>query len=107
LQLPSIWYQAELSSPDNFLVGATLPGVPVVALGRTHDLAWSVTYGTADISDYFVEQVVNGKYRHGVVEPMTLPMASYSSDRTDVFRSITPREWKNWSMEFMTHSPLL
>jgi penicillin amidase len=65
LQLPSIWYLAELSSPNHYLVGATVPGAPVFGLGRTHDLAWSVTYGTADISDYFIEQVEDGKYRRG------------------------------------------
>jgi len=77
----AVWYLAELPSPDHYLVGATLPGAPVISLGRTHDLAWPVTYGTADISDYFVEQVEIEKYCHGVVEPMTLPLASYRSDR--------------------------
>ncbi len=65
LQLPSIWYTAVLTTPDGYLMGATPPGVPVMALGRTRHLAWSVTYGTMDAVDYFVEEVRDGRYRRG------------------------------------------
>ena len=46
-------------------MGATLPGVPSVMLGRSPHLAWSVTYGTMDMIDYFVEEVQDKKYRRG------------------------------------------
>ncbi len=55
-RLPSIWYEVALHwGNENYVMGATLPGCPLVAVGRTRDLAWGVTYLDADTSDYFVE----------------------------------------------------
>ncbi|MCP4417453.1 MAG: penicillin acylase family protein [Chloroflexi bacterium] len=65
LQLPSIWYTAVLSSGDDYLMGATVPGLPVIAIGRSPNLAWAATYGAADVSDYFIEEVRDGRYKHG------------------------------------------
>ena len=65
LQLPSVWYPAAMAGDEDYLMGATLPGLPVVAMGRTRRLAWAATYGTADVCDYFVEEVKDGKYRCG------------------------------------------
>lgn len=65
LQLPPVWYLAVLSGEDTYLMGATVPGLPIIAIGRTPHLAWSATYGTADVCDYFIEEVKNGKYRQG------------------------------------------
>jgi penicillin amidase len=65
LQLPSIWYSAVMTCKDFFMMGATLPGVPSVLLGRSARLAWAVTYGTMDMIDYFIEEVKDQKYRRG------------------------------------------
>ena len=65
LQLPSIWYPALMTSGDHYMMGATLPGVPSVVLGRCPRLAWAVTYGTMDMIDYFIEEVRDQKYRRG------------------------------------------
>ena len=65
LQLPSIWYSAVMASKDFFMMGATLPGLPSVLMGRSNKLAWSVTYGTMDMIDYFIEEVKDKQYRRG------------------------------------------
>ncbi|MCP4626946.1 MAG: penicillin acylase family protein [bacterium] len=65
LQLPSIWYSAVMASKDFYMMGATLPGLPSVLLGRSAKLAWSVTYGTMDMIDYFIEEVKDKQYRRG------------------------------------------
>lgn len=65
LQLPSVWYPVAMAGDGDYLMGATLPGMPIVAMGRTRRLAWAATYGTADVCDYFVEEVRDGKYRCG------------------------------------------
>ena len=65
LQLPSIWYSAVMVSKDFSMMGATLPGLPSVLLGRSARLAWSVTYGTMDMIDYFIEEVKDKQYRRG------------------------------------------
>ena len=64
-QLPSIMYPAVMKSGDYYMMGATLPGVPSVMLGRSPCLAWAVTYGTMDMIDYFIEEVKDKKYRSG------------------------------------------
>ena len=52
-------------------MGATLPGCPIMAVGRTHRLiAWGVTYMHADTSDFFIEDCRPGgttgwQYRRG------------------------------------------
>ena len=63
MQLPSILYPALMISQDHYMMGATLPGVPSVMLGRSPHLAWAVTYGTMDMIDYFIEEVQAKKYR--------------------------------------------
>jgi penicillin amidase len=65
LQIPSIWYLATLSGDEFRVSGATIPGTPIFGLARTRDLAWAPTYGAADVSDYFVEEVRGGCYRRG------------------------------------------
>ncbi|NOY40477.1 MAG: penicillin acylase family protein [Planctomycetes bacterium] len=55
-RLPAIWYEVALHWGDNqYVMGATLPGCPLMAVGRSNKLAWGVTYLHADTSDYFVE----------------------------------------------------
>ena len=65
LQMPSIWYPALMVSKEHYMMGATLPGMPSVVLGRSPKLAWAVTYGTMDMIDYFIEEVKDKKYRRG------------------------------------------
>lgn len=69
-RLPAIWYEAVLKWEDSYVLGATLPGCPLFGVGRTRDLAWSVTYLKGDTSDYFIEDCRSGgdtgwQYRRG------------------------------------------
>lgn len=55
-RLPAIWYEVALHwGNEDYVMGATLPGCPLVSVGRTRELSWGVTYLDADTSDYFVE----------------------------------------------------
>jgi penicillin amidase len=68
-RLPAIWYEAVLRWGDQYLIGASLPGCPIFAVGRTRDLAWGVTHVKGDTSDYFIEdcrqQDGRWQYRRG------------------------------------------
>ncbi len=70
-RLPAIWYEVALHwGDDHYLMGASLPGCPLMAVGRSPHLAWGVTYMHADTSDYFVEDCQKGgstgwQYRRG------------------------------------------
>ncbi len=54
-RLPAIWYEAVVEWGDQYVMGATLPGFPMFAVGRTPDLSWGVTYMKGDTIDFFVE----------------------------------------------------
>ena len=62
LMAPSIWYLAHLEVTEEYdeprhLVGVTLPGTPVVLLGRGNDIAWGFTNTATDAQDVFIERV--------------------------------------------------
>ncbi len=70
-RLPGIWYETVLQWGDNeYVMGATLPGCPLFAVGRTPNLAWGVTYMKGDTIDFFIEDCREGgetgwQYRRG------------------------------------------
>ena len=53
LNLPSIWYEMHLVSPNMNVYGATLPGAPCVISGFNDSIAWGVTNGGRDVRDWF------------------------------------------------------
>ena len=57
LQLPGHWYLAHLEAPGLGVIGATLPGLPFVVLGRNRDLACGFTNTGSDTQDLFVERI--------------------------------------------------
>ncbi len=57
LSAPALWYFARLTSPAGTVIGATLPGVPGVVLGRNDHIAWGFTNTGPDVQDLFIEQV--------------------------------------------------
>ncbi len=57
LGAPGLWYLAHLSAPDLQVIGATLPGLPYVVLGRTDRIAWGFTNTGPDTQDLYLEQV--------------------------------------------------
>lgn len=57
LSAPALWYFARLTSPAGTVIGATLPGVPGVVLGRNEHIAWGFTNTGPDVQDLFIEQV--------------------------------------------------
>ena len=57
LSAPAIWYFAHLDAPGLNVLGATLPGIPAVVLGRTDKFAWSFTNTNPDVQDLYIEQI--------------------------------------------------
>ena len=57
LSAPAIWYMAHLEAPGLNVIGATLPGIPGVVLGRTDKFAWSFTNTGPDVQDLYIEQL--------------------------------------------------
>ena len=57
LTAPSVWYLVHLSWPGRDIVGATMPGLPVVVLGHNDHVAWGFTNTGPDVQDLFIERV--------------------------------------------------
>ena len=57
LGAPSLWYFAHLNAPGLNVIGATLPGVPSVVLGRNDRIAWGFTNTAPDVQDLFIERI--------------------------------------------------
>jgi penicillin amidase len=67
LSAPAIWYFARLQAPATVwqgqslpaldVMGATLPGLPFVVLGRTRGVAWGFTNTGPDVQDLYLEQL--------------------------------------------------
>jgi penicillin amidase len=53
MTLPSIWYAAQLHSPNQNVMGATLPGAPAVIIGFNENTAWGTTNVSADVWDWY------------------------------------------------------
>lgn len=57
LTAPSVWYFAALQAPGLDVIGATLPGVPGVVLGRNARVAWGMTNTGVDQQDLYLERL--------------------------------------------------
>ena len=69
--IPSFWTISHLSYGDKYLLGGTNPGVPLVLIGRTQHLAWGISASLSDVSDLYVEDIKNDKYKvDGLSRPL-------------------------------------
>ena len=64
LRIPSVWYLSSLLGGRYRAVGATLPGLPGVVIGRTPSVAWGLTNGMVDDADLWVEHLDDGEHHY-------------------------------------------
>ena len=63
LTAPNVWYFAHLHAPGIDAIGATLPGVPGIVLGRNRRIAWAATNTGPDVQDLYLERLdASGRY---------------------------------------------
>ena len=88
LGAPAIWYFASLQAPAGQradgsaqpglkVMGATLPGLPFVVLGRTDRVAWGFTNTGPDVQDLYIERI--------------------HPDDPDLY--LTPKGWEKWQTD--------
>lgn len=53
LNLPSLWYEIQIVTPEHSVYGASLPGAPSVVVGFNDFIAWGVTNAARDVLDYY------------------------------------------------------
>ncbi|MBI9073885.1 MAG: penicillin acylase family protein [Desulfatibacillum sp.] len=64
-RLPAVWYEQTAQWGDNYAMGANMPGLPGIIVGRTRHLSWGATYPFMDNIDSWMEDCKDGKYRRG------------------------------------------
>jgi penicillin amidase len=57
LTAPAVWYFAHIVTPGFEAIGATLPGVPAIVLGRNSHFAWGFTNTGPDVQDLYLERL--------------------------------------------------
>ncbi|MBT3631175.1 MAG: penicillin acylase family protein, partial [Candidatus Marinimicrobia bacterium] len=62
LNLPSIWYEIQLTTPDMNVYGVSMPGAPAVIVGFNKDVAWGVTNAGSDVMDWFEIEFKDDSY---------------------------------------------
>ena len=89
LSAPAIWYFAHLEAPGLNAMGATLPGLPFVVLGRTAKVAWGFTNTGPDVQDLYLEQINPAdpkQYRVPGVQEGSQPVWADFKTRSEVIR---------------------
>ena len=114
LSAPAIWYFARLQAPAAAgvpaldVMGATLPGLPFVVLGRTRQVAWGFTNTGPDVQDLYLEQINpmdRGQYRVPGAEG-TPPTWSAFELRREVIR-VKDKPDVLFSVRSTRHGPVL
>ncbi len=71
LNLPSLWYEMQISTPSFNAYGVSFPGAPSIVIGFNDSCAFGVTNGGRDVRDYYeiqfkddrrTEYLFNGTY---------------------------------------------
>lgn len=53
LNLPSLWYEMQISTPDYNAYGVSFPGAPSIIIGFNDSIAWGVTNAARDVRDHY------------------------------------------------------
>ena len=57
LSAPSLFYLARLQLEESAVIGASVPGTPIILSGRNENLAWGITASYLDDQDIFIEEL--------------------------------------------------
>ena len=92
--LPGSWHPVGLHAPGIKAIGAALPGVPGLVIGRTGHVAFGVTNAYGDSQDLFVEEEAPGRPGHYLEDGEAIPFGTITEtirvrdkDATDGFRT--------------------
>ena len=57
IELPSVWWEAHVTSASFDVAGVTIPGIPFIVIGHNARIGWGLTNAGADVQDFFVERL--------------------------------------------------
>lgn len=59
LVMPCFWYQIHLTCPSINTIGLSIPGIPIVYIGRNDYISWGITQSMIDDCDLYFEKISN------------------------------------------------
>lgn len=54
LNLPSLWYEVQMTAPGVNVYGVSLPGAPGVIIGFNENISWGFTNNYRDVKDFYL-----------------------------------------------------
>ena len=98
LNLPSLWYEVQITTPTHSTYGASFPGSPAVIIGFNDSVAWGVTNAGRDVLDYyelkFKDSTQNEYWYNGAWKATTKRVEVIKvKDSADVIEDIAMTHW--------------
>ena len=98
LNLPSLWYEVQITTPTHSTYGASFPGSPAVIIGFNDSLAWGVTNAGRDVLDYYelkFKDSTNNEYWYNGAWKATTKRTEIIKvkDSADVIEEIAMTHW--------------
>ncbi len=89
LNLPSLWYEMQISTPAFSAYGVTLAGAPNILIGFNENCAWGLTNAERDVRDYYEvkfrdstmqEYWFNGAWRKATMRDEVIKIRNKAND---------------------------
>ena len=100
---PALWYLARLELQRGGVIGATIPGLPIIVLGRSEEMGWGLTSSYLDDQDIVIERLNPDN-----PEEYLLPDGSYQTfDTRQTILRIKGREPVTLTLRWSRNGPIL
>ncbi len=98
LNLPSIWYEQQIITPESNVYGVSFAGIPGVVIGFNSDIAWGITNAGWDVVDWYkinwVDKERNTYVLDGQVKKVDLRIEEIKiNGKPSVFDTIKLTHW--------------
>jgi len=98
LNLPSLWYEMQITTPTHSTYGASFPGSPAVIIGFNDNIAWGVTNAGRDVLDYYELKFKDNTQKEYLLNGTWTPTTNRQEiikvkDSADVVENIAMTYW--------------
>ncbi len=102
LSAPSIWMLARLDLSEGPVMGATIPGIPAVIIGRNADLGWGLTASYLDDQDLYIE-----KLNPDAPDEYLTPQGFAKFETRDAIIGVRGAEPVHFALRWTRHGPVI
>ena len=108
LTAPSAWMLARMDLAEGSVIGATMPGLPSILVGRNEALAWGITTSYLDDQDVYIEKLDPGNPdRYLVQDPATGDSRFEPFDLREVRIGVRGGATETLRLQATHHGPVL